>query len=73
MTVDADDDAACEAAYDAVENIGDEILAAKATSLTDFDIKGRVLKWYGCVEDVGYYRPEAILEFFDELQAFAAR
>jgi hypothetical protein len=29
MTVDADDDAACEAAYDAVENIGDETLAAK--------------------------------------------
>jgi hypothetical protein len=68
-----DHEAACDAAYNAVEDIGDEILATKAVSATDFAIKGQVLKRHGCVEDVGYYRPEAILEFFDEIQAFAAR
>jgi hypothetical protein len=66
-------EAACNAAYNAVEDIGDEILATKVTSKTDIAIKALILKWHGCVEDLGYYRPEAIIEFFDELQAFAAR
>jgi hypothetical protein len=66
-------EAACNAAYKAVEDIGDEILATKMTSETDIAIKARILKWHGCVEDLGYYRPEAIIEFFDQLQAFAAR
>jgi hypothetical protein len=73
-------DAACarveavvDAAYNAVEDIVDEIIAAKETSVADFAIKARVLAWHGCVEDVGYYRPEAILQFFADLQTFAAR
>jgi hypothetical protein len=71
---DADGDeieAACDAAYNAVEDIGDQILATKITSRTDAAIKALVLKGHGCVEDLGYYRPEAILEFFDELQIVA--
>jgi hypothetical protein len=71
-------DAACDrveavvdAAFNALEDIGDEILAAKETSIADFAIKGQILKWHGCVEDVGYYRPEAILQFFADLQTFA--
>jgi transcriptional regulator NrdR family protein len=72
-------DAACaraeavvDAAYHAVENIVDEIIAAKATSVTDLAIKARVLAWYGRVEDVGYYRPKDILQFFADVQNFAA-
>ena len=74
--VDADDaamEAASDAAYNAVEDIGDKILAAEALSVTDLAIKARILKWHGCIEDLGYYRPEAIIEFFDELQVFALR
>jgi hypothetical protein len=63
-------EAAGDAAYTAVEDIADEILAAKATSVTDLAIKARVLAWHGCVEDVGYYRPEEVLGFFAEVQTF---
>jgi hypothetical protein len=67
-------DAACDrveavvdAAYDTLENIVDEIIAAKETSLADFAIKARVLAWHGCVEDVGYYRPEANVPAVDHV------
>lgn len=65
-------EAAADAAFNAVEDIGDELIAAKETSIADFAIKGQVLAWYGCVEDVGYYRPKEILQFFADLQTFAA-
>ena len=74
--VDADDaamEAASDAAYNAVEDIDDEIIAAEMTSVTDVAIKARVLKRHGDVESVGYYRAEDILKFFDELQVFALR
>jgi hypothetical protein len=65
-------EAATDAVYDALENIAGEILATKATSKTDFAIQARVLAPHRTVEDV-YYRPEDILQFFDDLQTFAAR
>jgi predicted Zn-dependent protease with MMP-like domain len=65
-------EAAGDAAYDTLENIVDEIIAAKATSVTDLAIKARVLARHGCVEDVGFYRPEDILGFFADVQTFAA-
>jgi hypothetical protein len=64
---------AADAAYSAVEDIVDEILAAETTSVTDLSIKARVLARHGCVEDVGFYRPEDILGFFADVQTFAAR
>jgi hypothetical protein len=39
-----DHEAACDAAYNAVEDIGDEILAAEGVSVTDFAIKARIIK-----------------------------
>jgi hypothetical protein len=66
-------EAACDAAYDALENIVDQILATEAASVTDLAIKARVLARGSRVEDVGYYRPEDILQFFVDVQMFASR
>lgn len=65
-------EAAAEAVYSLLENIVDEILAAKATSITDLAIKTRVLATRG-VEGVGSYRPEDVIRFFTDVQSFAAR
>ncbi len=66
-------EAAANAAYDALEDIVDKILVAKMTSsVTDVAIKARVLGTRG-VDGIGYYRPEDILQFFADVQTFAAR
>jgi hypothetical protein len=68
------DEAAGDAAYNAVEDIVDAIVKAEALSKNDLAIKARVLLGgTRGVADVGYYRPESILQFLVDVQMFAAR
>jgi hypothetical protein len=63
-------EAAAAAAYDALENIGDEILRARATSAADLAIKARVL----ALRDFGNgYCPEDVNRLCADVQTFAAR
>ena|ERR1700688_4771497 len=67
-------EAAADAAYGAVEDIVDAIIKAEALSKNDLAIKARVLLGgTRGVADVGYYRPESILQFLVDVQMFAAR
>jgi hypothetical protein len=73
----ADDDvdaaeAACGAAYDAVEGIADVILATPIGSATDVAIKARVLLARGAdAADLFHYRPEDLTQFVQELRGLA--
>jgi hypothetical protein len=63
-------EAAAAAAFDALEDIGDEILRARVTSAADLAVKTRVL----ALRDFGNgYRPEDVNRLCADVQTFAAQ
>lgn len=66
------DEAACDAAYDAVEAIADAILATPAGSAADAAMKAAVLLARGDdPSDLFHYRPADLSRFVKEVRALA--
>lgn len=65
-------EAACDAAYEALEAVADAILAAPLASKADAAIQAQVLLARG-VEDLLYYRPQDLTRFVQELASLAQR
>lgn len=63
-------EAACDVAYDAVENIADAILTAPPASLADLAIKAQLLLARGA-EDLLHYRPKDLARFVQEVRSLA--
>jgi len=63
-------EAACDAAYDAVEGIADMILATPTGSAAEIAIKAQLLLARGA-QDLLHYRPEDLTRFVQEVRSLA--